>query len=283
MATKEYLLNNLHGLDPIDWEQATKDYNIAGFNPAELNVVQRDDVMLSLVETASQAPLERAIYGSKLPEDATAEAKELRNLARAYIVLANKNARLPKFSKWVSSMFAGNDKLMMILSKAGQNSGKQDIIISCNPIDILRGADSKHFWSCLGANGGFREVLKGVVTRCPGVAVAYVDHPEDGKMKCRVWLNHGIVNGKDVIVMMNPYGNGFTKEHIAKIIADKGYDVYQSSYYNEGGVKFELVNTFDWKGKDKGVHWDILEYEQKGVLLAKATCEPKINLKKRAA
>lgn len=282
MSTKQYLLDNLHGLQPIDWEQAKKDYNIAGFNPEKLKVLQRDDVMLSLVTVTEQLPIERAIWKQELPDNAPEELKQLKNLSRNYIVLANKDARLPKFSKWVSSMFADNAKIMGALAKAGQIGGKSEIIISCNPVDILRGADSPHFWSCLGGDGGFRSVLSGVVEKCSGVAVAYVDNPTDGKMKCRVWLNHGIVDGRDVIVIMNPYGNGFTAAQIGELIASKGYDVYQSSYGENGNTKFELVNTFDYKGKDQGIHWDILERAQSGKLIAKAKCAPAINLKKAA-
>lgn len=284
MSTKEYLLNNLSGLGPIDWDQACKDFNIAGFEPAKLKIVPRDAVMQSLVTVTSQESVERAIWKQELPDNAPDEARELKNLARQYIVLSNKDARLPKFSKWVSSMFQANERIMGYLAKAGQIGGKSDIIISCNPVDILRGADSKHFWSCLGGDGGFKKVLAGVVSRCPGIAVAYIDHPEDSKMKCRVWLNHAVVKGKDVIAILNPYGNGFTGQQIADLIASKGYDVYKGGY--QGDVPFEMVNGFDVKGADKGIHWDIVEYGAlQGALLARAKCEPAVAapVKKRRA
>lgn len=275
MSTFDYLLNNLSGLGPIDWDQAKKDYKIAGFEPEKLEIVPRDDMMQSLVTVTEPASLERAIWKQTLPSNASEEAIELKKLSREYIVLTNKKARLPKFSKWVSSMFAGNDKLMLALAKAGQTGGaKSDIIISCNPIDILRGADSAHFWSCLGGDGGFKKVLAGVVSRCPGIAVAYIDHPQDNKMQCRIWLNHARVKGRDCVAMLRPYGNGFSQQQIADLIASKGYDVYSACGYG-GATAFELINGFDTKGADKGIHWDITEYGALlGDLIAKAKCEP---------
>lgn len=276
-------MSNLSGLGPIDWAQAEKDYAIAGFKPANLNIIPRNDVMQSLVTVTEQQSIERAIWRQDLPDNAPSAAKELKNLARQYIVLSNKDARLPKFSKWVASMFQGNVMLMEHLAKAGQVGGKSEIIVSCNPIDILRGADSPHFWSCLGDNGGFSKVLAGVVSRCPGIAVAYIDNPADGKMKCRVWLNHARVNGKDCIAMLRPYGQGFSQQQIAELIASKGYDVYNASGYG-GKTKFELIDGFDTKGADKGIHWDITEYgELRGDLIAQAKGEPAVAVKKRAA
>lgn len=285
MSTKSYLLNNLSGLGPIDWQQVFKDFELKGFDPENLKILPRDEVMRSLVTVTEQESIERAIWKQSLPENATDEAKELKKLAREYIVLSNKKARLPKFSKWVSSMFAGNEKLMVMLSKASQIGGKSEIIVSCNPVDILRGGVSKHFATCLGCGDGgyggmFKHVLQGVLERCPGIAVAYIDHPEDHTMKCRIWLNHAKVNGKDVIAFLRPYGNGFTVEQIADLIASKGYDAYLAGY--GGDTPFEMVNGFNER-----IHWDIIEYGAlRGKLLAKAKCDPPLAaepVKKRRA
>lgn len=267
---KEYIMQNLNGLGPIDWEQAKKDFAIKGFEPEKLNIVPRDEVMQSLVTVElPPAVLEVQLADWQCEKDVSKseEARQLRALARNYIVLSNKEARLPKFSKWVSSMFQSNEKLMIALSRAGQTAPQNDetgIIISCNPIDILRGAEGPHFWSCLGHDGGYKSVLKGVVTKCPGIAVAYINAP-DGKMKGRIWLNHSQVNGRDTISVMRVYGNGFTVAQVGKLIASKGYDVYKHHAY-DGGVKIKLVNTFN-----EAIHWDILEYgEPRGELIAKA-------------
>lgn len=291
MSTKQYILDNLYGLNPVDWDQAHKDFKIGGFEPQNLKIVPRDEVMMSLVDVAEQLPIEQAIWKKELPDDAPEEFKQLKNLSRNYIVLANKDARLPKFSKWVSSMFSDNPKIMGALSKAGQISGKSEIIISCNPADILRGGVSRHFQTCLGCGGdgdpggyggAYKKVLQGVLERCPGIAVAYIDHPEDHTMRCRIWLNHARINGRDCIAMLRPYGNGFDQKQIADLIASKGYDVIAAGQYG-GGEKFELINGFDTKGADHGIHWDITEYgELRGNIIAKATCEPRVNLKKAA-
>lgn len=289
MEVKQHILANLLGDKPVDWEQVNEYYKIGGYGAEKLKFVQRDDVMKSLVTVTEQLSIERAIWKQELPANASDEARELKNLSRNYIVLANKDARLPKFSKWVASMFADNAKIMGALAKAGQIGGKSEIVISCNPADILRGGVSKHFATCLGCKGdgggwggAYSHVLQGVLERCPGIAVAYIDHPEDATMKCRVWLNHARVNGKDCIAMLRPYGNGFSQQQIADLIASKGYDVIAAGDYN-GNTKFELINGFDTNGRDHGIHWDITEYgELRGNIIAEAKCEPKLNLKKAA-
>lgn len=269
---RDYIMQNLHGLKPIDWEQAKADFAISGFEPDKLNIVPRDNVMLSLVDVAENVPTEVLLADwHNTAEPATDEARQLRALARNYVILSKKEARLPKFSKWVSSMFQSDQKLMVALSSACQAGAKPDdagIIISCNPVDILRGAEGPHFWSCLGHEGGFREVLSAVVTRCPGIAVAYTNAP-DGKMKCRVWLNHTQVDGKDTISLLNPYGNGFTALQVAKLIASKGYDVYE---HGNGQANPKFINGF---ADGERIHWDIIEFYNGARRIAEAQCEPK--------
>lgn len=289
--TPDYIKNNLTGLEPIDWAQAFKDFPIQGYDPDKLKIVQRDDVMLSLVEAAAPMPPTEVLLADwhNQNDPKTDEAKQLRALARNYIVLSNKDARLPKFSKWVSSMFAGDNKLMIELSKAGQSGAKPNasddagIIISCNPIDILMGGMSKYFNTCLGHGGkddkggyggAYKKVLQGALERCPGIAVAYM-RADDGYLKCRIWLNHARVNGKDVICIMRPYGNGFTTEQVAKLIASKGYDVYEIGYYwgNEGrnATKVEWVGVFN----GERIHWDIIEGQSMGKCIAQAAAPKK--------
>lgn len=284
MTTKQYLLDNLTGLGPIDWEQAKKDYNFDGFFRRGLDInkiLPRDEVMLSLIDVTEQMSMEEYLNKMKLADNAPDELRELKNLARQFIILRNKQARLPKFSKWISSMFQANPVLMNVLAKQGQNAGgKNNIIISCNPVDILRGADTQHFFTCLGHDGGYNTVLPGVLQECPGVAVAYIDD-ENGKMLARCWIHHIEVNGKTAIQMNRPYGNGITHEVLAKMIAAKGYDVYdQDGWYNRGAnaVNYKFINNFK-----RQIHWDALETAARGSLIEKAVGAPRVAKKKKAA
>lgn len=287
--TPDYILQNLNGLGPIDWEQAFKDFPIAEYTPDKLKIVPRDEVMLSLVDVAAPLPAVEVLLAdwNNQNDPATDEAKQLRALARNYVVLSNKEARLPKFSKWVSSMFAGNNQLMIELSKAAQVGAKptkaadNGIIISCNPVDILMGGMSKYFNTCLGHGGkadkggyggNYRKVLQGALERCPGIGIAYM-RADDGFLKCRIWLNHGRVDGKDVICVMSPYGNGFDLNAVAKLIASKGYDVYQVGWGARGAAK-----KIEWVGVFNGehIHWDIIEGQHMGVCVAQAEPQKKV-------
>lgn len=244
----------------IDWAVAKAKHAIEGFNPEGLKVLPRTEFLLGLEGNVfTERPLEDAIRNSQ-NYDATQAAKDVRQLAETYILLRGKQARLPKFGKWVGSLFPSNNDMQNIIAQRGQEAIAGSLTISCNPVDILRGADSKHFMSCLGHKGAFREVLPAVLTECPGIAVAFIDHA-DGQMRSRVWLHHAKKkDGTDVVVMAGSiYGRGFTPTALADYFADRGVELfhYNGGYYNEDNgmyAKSERV-TFHECFK-RPLHWD---------------------------
>lgn len=283
MHTKQYILNDLRGEGEIPWDEAFKDFRLKPRGLDHKKVPMRDEVMRSLVKQAAQVPVEvalRQLDADKLPKEGVA----LRKLALTYITLTNKQARLPKFSKWVSSMFQNDVMMMQYLSKAGQMAGKQDesLIISCNPIDLLRGGDSPHFWSCLVCDGGYQEVMTALGSKWTGIAVAYVDAP-DGKMKGRVWLHHAEIGGKTVIVgASHIFGNGFTHEQVGKLVNEAGYDYYQyASYWGGNGGKKVKVQKFIGCPTEY-IHWDTETFNDAYATLISATNKEAPVLKKAA-
>ena len=280
---------DLTGREPIDWEEVKKRYpNVAKYEVALNKILLRDEVMLALchrpggaVEESEPPALEdicKQFLGNEGPG-----ADDLRKLAKQYIVFKNKNARLPSFGKWISSMFKNNQDYITMMARAGQKKVEVlpgEITISCNPIDILRGGLGNHFMTCLGPKGGgggyagaYANVLPAILTECRGVAVAFVGNEEAYKARC--WLNHIQINGKDAVQINRPYGNGIDHKKLAELVASKGYDVYEHAYGN-GTVNWEWINNFK-----RPIHWDAVELGTRGKLIAKAIEQP--NLKKKAA
>lgn len=265
----EVIATNLDGMGPVDWKVAQEAFSVAGFKPEKLKIVPRNAQLRGLVDVGGEAAIEKMMADDEALRFGTNAQRMLRLIARQYNQLANKGARLPKFSKWVTSLFKDDREMHNELAKYGQGVPKAPFVISCNPVDILRAADTKHFWSCLDDNGGYKDVLPGVVEKCPGIALAYVNGP-DGKMKGRIWI-HSAKDDKNKPILLlasNRYGSGLDHGPVAEYLATKGYDVYKvkPNYYDAPERKLEFVDCFK-----QNIHWDTYTWNKcDGELLAKA-------------
>lgn len=215
----------------------------------EMEYKPRDEFVQSVLGSFGGKTVEEAIVASATPG---ALAEELRALGRNYIVLRDTGARLPKFSKWVTSLYVDKKDLHVVLAKEAQAASTARVHISGDICDLLRVADTQHYWSCLAADGMFAPVLKAIVERTNGIFVAYVDG-DDGKMKGRVFLNHGRIGDKDVVFAANQlFGNGFTMTQLADYFADLGVELYRYGY--GGGVGVKAINCFT--KADNHLHYD---------------------------
>lgn len=268
---------DLTGLSPIDWEAVAKFYpDVAKYEVG--NILPRDDIMRSIVQRSAAREAQPMEEICKRLPDKQGAAAELRKLAKQYIVFRNKNARLPAFGKWVSSMFSNNKELVAAMAKAGQHgrTAHGGITISCNPVDILCGGIGKHFITCIGPKGGahdpyyggaYADVLPAVLSECSGVAVAFIRDVDSQYLYARCWVHHIEVDGKTAIQLNDVYGNGMTQRQVAELIAAKGYDVYNQDYV---GTKYKFINNFK-----RPIHWDALEMPARGKLLAAAHADKK--------
>lgn len=229
-----------------DFTEAKKKWQLGDID--NMKYMPRDEFVQSVLGDIGGKTVEEAIAVSATPG---ALAEELRALSKNYIVLRDTGARLPKFSKWVTSMYADKKDLHVVLAREAQAATDKRVHISGDIVDLLRLADTTHYWSCLAANGMYKEVTRAIVERCPGIFIAYVDG-DDGKMKGRIFLNHGKIKDKDVVFAAGHlYGNGFTLTQLADYFADLGVEFYQYAY---GGTEITPVNCF---GKDDfRIHYD---------------------------
>ena len=266
---------DLTGTKPIDWDEVAKHYpNVAKYECGE--IILRDPVMRSLCHrdvVSADSNLEDLC--KNLDDGVAASAGELRKLAKQYIVFKNKNARLPGFGKWVNSMFPKSQEFNAILSKVAQHdvAPASGIVISCNPVDLLRGGLEGNFATCLGPkgmdkgywNGQYADVIPAVLSECSGVAVAFVAKPGSENYSARCWIHHIEVNGKTAIQINPIYGNGMTEAKLAALIASKGYDVYNQVDWGTGAVDYKFINNFK-----RRIHWDAIEGAASGSLIAPA-------------
>lgn len=249
----------------IDWDAMKKKYNIAGFTPEKLKIVPRDDFMQAIAGSDSNERAVEDVIAQNPERDYTAAAKEIRDLSHTYIKLRNEDARLPKFGKWVNSMFPANADYQRIISQRGQTAGIGALQVSADIVDILRGGDVPG--SCLNDRGGFTDVLKAVAQEAPGIGVAFINDPTTGKMAGRLWLHHAKIvdTGEDVVVAASiVYGHRFTHQQVADYLAERGYRLFMYDPYEYYGAnkkgekhKVEFVNCLD-----RSIHWDTYTWKQ---------------------
>ena len=179
------------------------------------------------------------------------------DLAQSYIRFRNSGARLPKFTRWATGMFADNKDLAQIMASAGkyqENCG--DIIISGECVDILRCADTQHFYSCFAKDGGFDHMPVAICEETPGIAIAYVNDPKNGKIRGRVWVHHARRkdNGNDVaLVQSNGYGT-LSARQVSELLKKKGFEVMFNGGYGTKGASIEIEYIDCFK---KAVHHDV--------------------------
>ena len=266
-ATVEVLAQPESPSNPvIDWDAMKKKYNIAGYTPEKLKIVPRDSFIQAIAGNDSNERAVEDVIAQNPEQDYTAAAKEIRDLSHTYIKLRNNDARLPRFGKWVNSLFPSNQDYQRIISQRGQTASIGALQISADIVDVLRGGDVPG--SCLNDRGGFTDVLKAVVQEAPGIGVAFINDPTTGKMAGRLWLHHAkiVATGEDVVVAASMvYGHRFTHQQVADYLAERGYRLFMYDpygYYGNGNnrgeeQKIEFVNCLD-----RSIHWDTYTWGQ---------------------
>lgn len=191
---------------------------------------------------------------------------ELRELAQTYSRYKNKGARLPKFSRWVTGMFAGNKALAEALAAEGQKAAKRKIIMSVDVVDILRSADTPHFSSCFakplpgGYDYGYSKVPVNIAENCPGIGIIYVDD-ENGKMMGRQWMHHAKIKktGEDILVLTPSAYGCLQGDNVARLLAERGIKVAIGTYYGRGAgvTPIEYIGCFT-----EEIHHDLYTWEK---------------------
>lgn len=241
------------------------------FDPRDVKFVERTDFLKNIVGHIDAGDkIEDVVV--KSVSDAVV-AVDMREMARTYIKLRNKGARLPKFSRWVTGMFAANEEYAKFLAAEGQKAAAREIHMSVDLIDILRCADTPHFGSC------FKRVKESIdrnmvhkydvwdqyqympvliAEEAPGIGICYVND-EKGKMMGRQWMHHGRLKstGEDVLVLTTGHYGCLQGENLARLLAARGVKVGYMSYYGERGEPMEFVGCFT-----KRLHHDLATWEK---------------------
>ena len=197
-------------------------------------------------------------------------AYEIRSLSGTYIELRNRGARLPKFTRWVTGMFAGNKDYANFLAAEAAKATARRIYLSCDLIDILRCADTPHFGSCFAYKGGeyeeegaehrsyksdYGDMPKRIAEECEGIAIAYIDD-ENGHMLGRFWLHHAIEKktGEPLLVVATGYYGCMSYTFLAQLLADNGLRVGVPRTAGIAGVDIPIEYVGCFK---ESVHHDL--------------------------
>lgn len=247
-------------------------YNI--FDPKQVNYVERTPFIQSICGHIDQSDnLEDIVIKSK---GASITETEIRQYAQWYIALKNKGARLPKFSKWITGMWAGNSDFATYLAKEGQKAAKRKIIMSGEVLDILRSADTPHFQSCFKRTAPTDKIDREMMLKvsqwdqyqympvliaeeCPGIGIAFVDD-ENGKMMGRQWMHHARDNERDedILVLTQGYYGCLQGSNLARLLAERGVRIGTRIHAREGATltkdqrRVEFVGCFQ-----RAVHHDL--------------------------
>lgn len=197
---------------------------------------------------------------------------ELSRYASYYIELVSKGARLPKFTRWVTSMWADNKEFARIMADEGQKAVKRQVQMSVDPIDILRCAATPHFYSCFKWDTprrqhrdarkvdreAFDRLPATILEECPGIGLMYVND-DKGMIMGRQWMHHARLkdSGEDILVLTDrPYGC-LRSDYVAKLLAQRGVRVGITAYGNAGNESIEYVGCFD-----KSIHHDVATWDK---------------------
>lgn len=198
-------------------------------DPAKVGYVPRTEFLRSLCgeyDTGDNRPLEEVVYDETFFGVKRSDVElRLKDMAVTYRKYRDMGARLPSFSRWVSSMFQQDKELNSRLALFGQKQASPKVIISDRVEDILRAGDVVGFKSCLAYDGNsegykFHYVVEEIARACPGIAVAYTAD-KAGRMTGRCFINHAVDKAtKKDMVCLNP-SRGNVRHDLLKRIFDK--------------------------------------------------------------
>ena len=238
------------------------------YDPDKVDFLPRLDFLQALTGTVDvtmpiedivlleeSARLAKRRWGEPHPEEL-----DLLTLVQYYKNLQSMNARLPKFSKWLTSMFVANKQVQDTLAAAGQR--KEDkVVLSTDKVDIMRSGDTPHFATCFRLSAesiydsAYSKMPVNIVEKAPGVMIAYVDD-DKGKIQGRVWVQAAeLPNGNNVVVVARRLGN-ISLANVVTALQKQGATVYTIRYVE--GVKRDnkVVTLKNVGGFTKGEHFD---------------------------
>ena len=222
--------------------------NYTILDPTTIKFKPRDEFISRLVGPleATEVDLALALI-TRRTHVGTSFQDEFMRPAGTYDQLRQTQARLPKFSKWVTSLYPKRKELVEEFARLGQKVTSDVFEISGELIDILRCADTPHFTSCFAAKSYQNHIPKRVAEEAPGVCILFSDDAK-GKMKARTWGVHvQDEKGTDALYLGARTYGVFDLAAIANQLHNKhGVDVYRTVPYGTKAdkVKLTTINSF---------------------------------------
>lgn len=243
-------------------------------DPETVKVQPRDNFITGLCgEIEDATSIEAVIHEFSQTDEATTDHIELGRYAAYYIELTSKGARLPKFTRWITSMWADNKAFAKIMADEGQKAANRKVLVSVSPVDILRCADTPHFYSCFKwptdqlnhrdaskvRRDEWHRLPATILEECTGIGLMYVDD-ENGKIMGRQWIHHARLRdtGEDIAVLSDrPYGC-LRGDYVAKLLAQRGIKtgLVTANQNSRTGEPIEYVGCFT-----SSIHHDVYTWD----------------------
>lgn len=148
------------------------------------------DFSFSYQELVNAAPIKKVLGNYHSPE-----ADKLSQALNSYNGLHVRGARLPKFTRWLTSVFPDEKNIHNAVALAMQASmaDSNNVVISEDPYALWNAGASSSYASCL-KPGGERTMgydpLRRLIEQAAGIGIAYILNNSNGQMKGRVFLHH---------------------------------------------------------------------------------------------
>jgi hypothetical protein len=233
-------------------------YNIIDLKTVKY--VERDEFIkrISGPLESSEVDLALALITRQTQAGASFQDEFIR-LANTYDTLRRTEARLPKFSRWVTSLYPKRAELAAEFARLGQKMTNDVYEVSGDVVDILRCADTPHFASCFKAGGFSQDIPKQIAERATGVCIVFADDAA-GKMKSRTWGVHvRDPKGNDALMLGSGRYGVMDVDTVGKKIAEKyGIDVYRTGggYQYPPPPKSSMVKLETVSGINAALYFD---------------------------
>lgn len=177
-------------VEPLKIGNKSKERSLTILDPyviwKDLKPVKRNEFISSLKGFFEVEKLNIDIHLSELPKAIQFDTA-VANAFTALAYLRRANARLPKQTRWLTSVLPHNKALHDALALLMKDKIEETIVVTDDPVAICNAAQTDHYGSCFSTNHG-RQELRHVIEQSPGLVIAYIINTNTGFMKARAWL-----------------------------------------------------------------------------------------------
>lgn len=166
----------------------------------KLKFIERTEFLQSLTGEFAFDLKSNPLTLDKLPKKFQGDIKAS-TAFHVYGQLQATDARLPKFSKWLSSVYPDFKELHNAVALAMTGNQADTLIIATDAMSMYNGGNTPFFYTCLATahvkadgtmipQGSYLKSMHGIMDKMEGISIAYILDRKTGFMKGRIWMHH---------------------------------------------------------------------------------------------